>query len=107
MLECVGSPPGTRPLVLCFGAGLCLLFCSPIPWCLGDDLAFPRHVINVDSEFTAAAVADVNRDGKLDIVCGASRVPRRARETTPLPRCGNVGRRAAQWLQQRLGCASA
>src|SRR2546423_1545507 len=34
------------------------------------DIAFRRHVINADSEFMAAAVMDVNKDGKLDIVCG-------------------------------------
>jgi dienelactone hydrolase len=39
-------------------------------WCPGGDLAFRRHVLNADSEFVAAAVCDVNRDGKLDIVCG-------------------------------------
>jgi dienelactone hydrolase len=39
-------------------------------WCRGDDVAFRRHVINADSEFLAAAVFDVNKDGKLDIVCG-------------------------------------
>jgi dienelactone hydrolase len=35
-----------------------------------DDIAFRRHVINADSEFIAAAVFDVNKDGKLDIACG-------------------------------------
>lgn len=35
-----------------------------------DDLAFRRHVINSESEFMSAAVFDVNKDGKLDIVCG-------------------------------------
>jgi dienelactone hydrolase len=33
-------------------------------------VAFRRHVINADSEFMAAAAMDVNKDGKLDIVCG-------------------------------------
>ena len=33
-------------------------------------IAFRRHVINQQSEYSAAAVIDVNRDGKLDIVCG-------------------------------------
>ena len=28
------------------------------------------HVINAESRFEAAGVLDVNRDGKLDIVCG-------------------------------------
>src|SRR4051794_18324211 len=37
---------------------------------LAGDLAFKKHVINADSEFMAAAVFDVNKDGKLDIVCG-------------------------------------
>jgi hypothetical protein len=37
---------------------------------LAGDLAFRKHVINADSEFMAAAVFDVNKDGRLDIVCG-------------------------------------
>jgi dienelactone hydrolase len=40
--------------------------------CPGDEVAFRRHIINADSEFVAAAAFDVNRDGKLDIVCGGS-----------------------------------
>src|SRR5438132_5898523 len=39
-------------------------------WSHAGDVAFKRHVINADSEFMAAAVMDVNKDGKLDIVCG-------------------------------------
>jgi len=35
-----------------------------------NGIAFRRHVINQQSEYSAAAVIDVNRDGKLDIVCG-------------------------------------
>ena len=34
------------------------------------DLAFRRHVINAESEYSAVAVLDVNHDGKQDIVCG-------------------------------------
>ena len=30
-------------------------------------MAFRRHLLNADSEFLAAAVFDVNKDGKLDI----------------------------------------
>ena len=41
-----------------------------LPLHAADDLAFRRHVINADSEFMAAAVFDVNKDGKLDIACG-------------------------------------
>lgn len=37
---------------------------------LGGDLTFRRHVLDAASEFVAAAVFDVNHDGKLDIVCG-------------------------------------
>jgi len=33
--------------------------------------AFRRHVINADSDFSAATALDVNGDGLLDIVCGA------------------------------------
>src|SRR5437762_100952 len=47
-----------------------LLWLATATCCLGDDAAFRRHVINADSEFVAAAVFDVNKDGKLDIVCG-------------------------------------
>jgi len=35
---------------------------------IGED--FRLHVINADSRFEAAGIADVNRDGKLDIFCG-------------------------------------
>ncbi len=53
-----------------FSASLfALLFCLTST-CRADDLAFRRHVINAESEFLAAAVFDVNKDGKLDIVCG-------------------------------------
>jgi HEAT repeat protein len=31
---------------------------------------FRLHIINADSRFEAACVADINRDGKLDIFCG-------------------------------------
>jgi HEAT repeat protein len=31
---------------------------------------FNLHVINADSRFEAAGIADINRDGKLDIFCG-------------------------------------
>src|SRR5689334_20671144 len=34
-------------------------------------LAFKQHVINADSKFEGAGVLDVNRDGKLDILCGS------------------------------------
>src|SRR5437868_9190834 len=51
-------------------AGLTLLTCLVTPRSNADDVAFRRHVINADSEFMAAAVFDVNKDGKLDIVCG-------------------------------------
>lgn len=34
------------------------------------DLQFRRHVINPDTDYSAAAVVDVDRDGQLDIVCG-------------------------------------
>src|SRR5206468_1522087 len=65
-----GPSLNKRPTVLFFGAYLALLLCPWAPWCRGDDVAFRRHVINADSEFMAAAVFDVNKDGKLDIVCG-------------------------------------
>jgi hypothetical protein len=32
--------------------------------------AFRMHIINEDSKFEAAAILDVNRDGRLDIFCG-------------------------------------
>ena len=67
------APQTKRPVVHFFGVCLTLISGLSLPaWCLGDDLAFSRHVINADSEFLAAAVFDVNKDGKLDIVCGGS-----------------------------------
>ena len=60
-----------RPAPGVLAAGLTMLLgILPPAWCLADDIAFRRHVINADSEFMAAAVYDVNKDGKLDIVCG-------------------------------------
>ncbi len=38
--------------------------------CHGGDLLFKRHVINDQTDYSAAALIDVNHDGKLDIVCG-------------------------------------
>ena len=39
-------------------------------YAVSAELAFRRHVINADSTYSACAVVDVNRDGKLDIVSG-------------------------------------
>jgi Dienelactone hydrolase family/FG-GAP-like repeat len=65
------SAPSAAGTVLFLGAYLALPWCFLAPGpCLADDVAFRRHVINADSEFVAAAVCDVNKDGKLDIVCG-------------------------------------
>ena len=35
-----------------------------------DEPSFRRHTLNADSTFSACAAMDVNRDGKLDVVCG-------------------------------------
>ena len=32
--------------------------------------SFRRHALNPDSTYSACAAVDVNRDGKLDVVCG-------------------------------------
>jgi dienelactone hydrolase len=69
MLGCFRKQ-ATRLIVSLFGAWFASFAGSGAPTCLGGDLAFRRHVINADSEFMAAAVFDVNKDGKLDIVCG-------------------------------------
>jgi dienelactone hydrolase len=37
-----------------------------------QDIAFRKHVVNANAQFTAAMAVDVNKDGKLDIVCGDS-----------------------------------
>src|SRR5437773_1084680 len=68
MFACDGAARASRGSIFGLGAGLVLLF-GPA-WCLGDDVAFRRHVINADSEFVAATAFDVNKDGKLDIVAG-------------------------------------
>src|SRR5262245_60396267 len=39
---------------------------------IGQDLAFRKHTLNRVAQFTAAAAFDVNKDGKIDIVCGDS-----------------------------------
>ncbi len=38
--------------------------------CTAEEITFDCHVINPSTDYSAAAVLDVNRDGKLDIVCG-------------------------------------
>jgi dienelactone hydrolase len=37
---------------------------------VGDDVAFRRHVLNAESEFSACAVIDVDHDGRPEIVSG-------------------------------------
>ena len=37
---------------------------------VGQEVAFRKHVLNADAQFTAAMGVDVNKDGKIDIVCG-------------------------------------
>ena len=34
------------------------------------DLRFQRHVLNEHTDYSAAALIDVNQDGRVDIVCG-------------------------------------
>lgn len=41
------------------------------PLTTSNKVTFQRHLINADSEFSAAGVIDVNSDGRPDIVCGA------------------------------------
>jgi len=38
---------------------------------LGGDLQFKKHTINAEADYSAAALIDVNKDGKVDVVCGA------------------------------------
>ena len=35
-----------------------------------EDRLFRRHVLNADTDYSAACVMDVNHDGVLDVVCG-------------------------------------
>lgn len=37
---------------------------------LAGDLKFKKHVINQKADYSAAALIDVNRDGRIDVVCG-------------------------------------
>ena len=42
-------------------------------WCASaaaEDLLFKRHILSTESDYSAAALIDVNHDGRLDIVCG-------------------------------------
>ncbi len=38
---------------------------------VADEPHFQAHLINAESEFSAATAIDINQDGRLDIVCGA------------------------------------
>ena len=44
-----------------------LLLCSAS---IAGELYFKRHVINAETDYSAAALMDVNHDGHIDIVCG-------------------------------------
>jgi dienelactone hydrolase len=56
---------------ICVSCAVALFLELPIFVC-GEEIGFRRHVIDPLSEFGACAAMDVNRDGKLDIVCGGS-----------------------------------
>jgi hypothetical protein len=38
---------------------------------MGDEIAFLRHEVAPQAQFTAVAAFDVNKDGRIDIVCGS------------------------------------
>lgn len=69
-LQAPGSRRYSAALRIVVLALACSLVTAP---CLAEDLVFRRHLIKdaSESEFLAAAVYDVNRNGILDIVCGA------------------------------------
>ena len=50
--------------------GCCLMWCHGSAHVEAGDLIFKRHVINENTDYSAAALIDVNQDGRLDIVCG-------------------------------------
>lgn len=50
---------------------LCALLLVAIsPGLVADDLRFVKHVVNSSTDYSAAALVDVNHNGRLDIVCG-------------------------------------
>lgn len=49
------------------GTVLVILLAEPLS---AGDLRFRKHVINEQTDYAAAALIDVNRDGQIDVVCG-------------------------------------
>ena len=47
-----------------------LLFVISVAFANAEDVLFKRHVLSDTSDYSAAALIDVNHDGHLDIVCG-------------------------------------
>lgn len=47
-----------------------ILLAAPAPMSSAEDVIFRRHVISDATDYSAAALIDVNHDGNLDIVCG-------------------------------------
>lgn len=47
-----------------------LSFVFSVSLATAGDLQFKKHVINPSTDYSAAGLVDVNRDGKIDIVCG-------------------------------------
>jgi len=47
-----------------------LLPLAALAGCAGRETAFKMHVINAESPYEGVGVFDVNRDGRLDILCG-------------------------------------
>lgn len=60
------EPAGPRN-AWCICLVAALQCCAPA---VAGDLAFKRHVINDQTDYSAAALIDVDHDGRLDIVCG-------------------------------------
>lgn len=46
------------------------LLVSLCSYATAGDLQFKKHVINAKTDYSAAALIDVNHDGRLDVVCG-------------------------------------
>ncbi len=62
--------PTSNPCHACAALVLVYLMLAAVATAQSEP-GFEKHLVNAESEFSAATAIDINQDGRLDIVCGA------------------------------------